>query len=45
MYNKVSKYFYDNDLLKDLEYYSEIKKSKYIKKNKIKYNQFSLMVL
>lgn len=27
MYNEVSEYCHDNDLLKDLEYYSEIEKS------------------
>lgn len=34
MYNEVSEYFHDNDLLKDLEYYSEIEKShsKFIKR-------------
>lgn len=34
MYNEVSEYFHDNDLLKELEYYSEIEKShsKFIKR-------------
>lgn len=34
MYNEVSEYFHDNDLLKNLEYYSEIEKShsKFIKR-------------
>ena len=34
MYNEVSEYFHDNDLLKDLEYYSETEKShsKFIKR-------------
>lgn len=34
MYNEISEYFHDNDLLKDLEYYSETEKShsKFIKR-------------